>query len=213
MILFALRELKVDFTALNIFSSLLKEEIDDNFLFFPFSLLSKVMTAYSSIKVKDDYCGAHKIGKLLEPIHYMYDEKVPVNSLTSFKLRFFPKPFLMDLFYTDGVTYSYNNSELTVKSNTINFKKKEGHLFSYFAYNVGVGTYNITYSLKSNIPISNFIQINHNPQRYKNHIFISAPSIVYFIFDKYIQELDLYFTNIQFIPVLKKIGLNLNYNI
>lgn len=209
--IYFLKELNLslmDVTKINIMSTLLKTDIDDNFYFFPVSLLPCIKQAYSTIN-KDDFCGAHYIKSLINP-SYIYNESLNVCELSSFKLRFFPKPFIMNYKYTENIPYIYNKSELVISNsasgNIVHFKKRAGHYFSYFAYNMNIGTYNITYSLKSNIPISNFIQIDKLPQRYKNRIDISKPCLVYFIFDKYMEELDLLFTNIQ-ITRYSKIGL------
>lgn len=200
--IYFMRSIIVNPNELNVFSILeVNRSIDDNFYFFPVSIIHRLIKAYSSISI-NNIIGAHLIKPLLEPIHYIYNEKVCVRDLSSFKLRFFPVSFSMEYLYTDNIPYSYNQSTLTISGDIIHFKKPAGEYYSYFYYKLNAGTYNVTYQIKSNISISHFIQVDN--LKYNNSFTIFKPTNVYFMFDTYTQELDIYFKNIQFIPFIHK---------
>jgi len=207
--IYFLKPLLINFDQLNIISTLEKPSfIDDNFYFFPISLLPRMISAYSTII---EFSGAHNIRSLLDPINFIYDEKVCVNRLTTFKLRFFKQLFYMNFLYTNNVTYYNVGHSIMISNNIIHFKKDYGIFHACFIYHVNPGIYDISYDLISNsnsnsIILFNIIEINGI--RYNNRITLSKPSDVYFIFDKYECELNLIFRNIRFIPYKKNKGLN-----
>ena len=196
--IYFMKELILNYFKLNIFSEL---EVpgwhDDNFYFFPFSLLDSFLSLYLTIQDSKDCCAAHKLK--FDHVHYICNEHKLVQSLTSFKLRYFRKMLSLNDIYTLGTEYKYNKYSIRI-SNTIYIKKGVGMCRAGFTLNMTPGIYyaNHKFTTSNNIVLDEYIHIGN--ERYGNHstIKLDKTTTITFIFDMY-EECDIVFNSIEFV--------------
>ena len=191
--IYFIKSIILNYSKLNIFSELEQPGwYDDNFYFFPFSLLESFLSLYLTIRNNIDHCSAHKLK--LTDIYYICNEHKCVQSLTSFKLRHFRKMLSLNDLYTVGVEYKYNKYSIRI-SNTIYIKKELGSCRAGFTLNITPGVYyaNHTTTAKGDyMHIDNAIYGNHST------IKINKPTNIHFIFDMY-EECYIIFNSIEFV--------------
>ena len=196
--IYFMKTIILNYSKLNIFSELeVPGCYDDNFYFFPFSQLEYFISIYSTIKNNMDPCAAHKL-KWLD-IHYICNEHKSVQSLTSFKLRYFRKMLSLNDLYTVGVEYKYNKYSIRI-GNTIYIKKGVGVCRAGFTLNILPGVYyaNHKFTIANSLILGEYMNIDND--RYGNHstIKIDKPTTIYFIFDIH-EECDIIINSLNFI--------------
>jgi len=190
--IYFMKTIVINYSKLNIFSQEGPGFYDDNFYFFPFSLLESFLSIYLTIQDSKDCCAAHTLK--LTDIHYICNEHRPVKELTSFKLRHFRKMLSLNDLYTVGTEYVYNKYSIRI-SNTIYIKKEVGVCRAGFTLNITPGVY---YANHITTAKGDYIHIGN--ERYGNHsiIKIDKPNTITFIFDMY-EECTIVFNSIDFV--------------
>jgi len=194
--IYFMKTIILNYSKLNIFSELEQPGwYDDNFYFFPFSLLESFLSLYLTIRNNIDHCSAHKLK--LNDINYICNEHKCVQSLTSFKLRHFRKMLSLNDLYTVGTEYKYNKYSISI-NNTIYIKKGLGVCRAGFTLNMTPGVYYANHKFTSNNVLGEYMHIGN--AGYGNHstIKINIPTIIHFIFDMY-EECDIIFNSIEFV--------------
>jgi hypothetical protein len=196
--IYFMKSIILNYLKLNIFSELEQPGwYDDNFYFFPFSQLEYFISIYSTIENNIDHCAAHKLK--LTDIHYICNERKSVQSLTSFKLRYFKKMLSLNDLYTVGVEYKYNKYSIRI-GNTIYIKKRIGVCRAGFTINILPGVYyaNHKFTMNNSVILGDYMNIGN--ERYGNHtnIKIDKPTMIHFIFDMH-EECDIIINSLDFI--------------
>lgn len=197
--IYFMKTITLNYSKLNIFSELEAPGwYDDNFYFLPFSLLESFLSIYLSIRDIKDCCAAHKLK--LTDIHYICNEHKCVQSLTSFKLRYFRKMLSLNDLYTVGVEYVYNKYSIRI-SNTIYIKKELGFCRAGFTINITPGVY---YANHITTAKDEYMHIGN--ERYGNHsmIKIDKSTTITFIFDMY-EECIIVFNSIEFVKKTQRL--------
>jgi hypothetical protein len=196
--IYFMKTIVLNYSKLNIFSELERPGwYDDNFYFFPFSLLDSFLSLYLTIQDSNDCCAAHKLK--FSDIHYICNEHNHVKQLSSFKLRYFRQMLSLNDIYTIGVEYKYNKYSIRI-SNTIYIKKGVGMCRAGFMINIMPGVYyvNHKFTTLNNMLLGEYIHIGN--ERYGNHstIKLDKTTTITFIFDMY-EECNIMFNSIEFV--------------
>jgi hypothetical protein len=196
--IYFMKTIILNYSKLNIFSELeVPGWYDDNFYFFPFSLLDSFLSIYLTIQDKD-HCAAHKLK--FADVHYICNEHKLVQSLSGFKLRYFRKMLSLNDLYTSDVEYKYNKYSIRI-GNTIYIKKDLGVCRAGFTLNITPGVY---YANHITTAKDEYMHIGN--ERYGNHsiIKIDKPTTITFIFDMY-EECIIVFNSIEFVKKTQRL--------
>jgi hypothetical protein len=198
--IYFMKTIILNYSKLNIFSELeVPGWYDDNFYFFPFSLLESFLSIYSTIQNSGDHCAAHKLK--FTDIHYICNEHKLVQALSGFKLRYFRKMLSLNDIYTLGTEYKYNKYSIRI-NNTIYIKKGVGICRAGFMINITPGVYYANHIIIMNgmktVNLGNYMHIGN--ENYGNHstIKIDKETTIHFIFDMY-EECNIIFNSIEFV--------------
>lgn len=196
--IYFMKSIILNYSKLNIFSELeVPGWYDDNFYFFPFSLLESFLSVYSTIQNSDDYCAGHKL--IFNDVHYICNEHKLVQGLSSFKLRYFRKMLSLNDIYTIGAEYKYNKYSIRI-NNTIYIKKGVGMCRAGFTLNMTPGVYYAKHIITfiGVASLGNYMHIGN--ETYGNHstIKLDKTTTINFIFDMY-EECNIIFNSIEFV--------------